>query len=36
MMFVIIIVLEDNFGDVMGYVIVCCGCVDGMEVCGNI
>lgn len=31
-----IVVLEDNLGDVMGYVIVCCGLIDGMEECGNV
>lgn len=35
MMKVIIIVFEDYLGDIMGYVISCCGCVEGMEVYGN-
>lgn len=31
-----IVVLEDYLGDVMGYVIVCCGNIEGMEECGNV
>lgn len=32
-MVVEVVIFEDYLGDVMGYVIVCCGCVEGMEVC---
>lgn len=36
MMKVIIEMFEEYMGDIMGDVIFCCGCVDGMEFCGNV
>lgn len=36
MMVVEVVILEEYFGDIMGNIIFCCGCVDGMEVCGNV
>lgn len=31
-----VVILEEYMGDIMGDIILCCGCVEGMEVCGNV
>lgn len=36
MMKVEVVIFEEYMGDIMGDVIFCRGCVEGMEVCGNV
>lgn len=36
MMKVEVVIFDEYLGDIMGDIMFCCGCVEGMEVCGNV